>query len=244
MKNYTSLNCGLLFPNRILCALAMVVLLGFSGCASHNNDQSAAGKSVPSAAPDTTAANATNAPDTTATNAPDVADNQPHKELIVLREGDTVRISFPGNANLDTAQQIRRDGRITMPLVGEVDASGLTPDQLKDKMIKLYESQIASKEVTVTVVSSSFPVFVTGAVVHPGKILSDHPITALEAIMEAGGFDYNTANLKAVKVLRQGTNTTEHFTLNLKAVMKGTDTRQFYLKPSDMIYVPQRFSFF
>jgi hypothetical protein len=62
--------------------------------------------------------------------------------------------------------------------------------------------------------------------------------------MEAGGFDYNTANLKAVQVLRQETNTTEHFTLNLKAVMKGTDTRQFFLKPSDIIYVPERFSFF
>jgi len=229
MKNNTSFNCGLLFPNGILFVLAMAVVLGFSGCASNNKKPVA---NVPAAPP------ATPAPAEVA------ADETAHRELIVLREGDTVRISFPGNANLDTAQQIRRDGRITMPLVGEVDASGLTPDQLKDKMIKLYESQIASKEVTVTVVSSSFPVFVTGAVVHPGKILSDHPITALEAVMEAGGFDYNVANLKAVQVIRQETNTTEHFILNLKAVMKGTDTHQFFLKPSDIIYVPQRFSFF
>jgi polysaccharide export outer membrane protein len=223
MKNNTSFNCGLLFPKGILCALALAVFAGVSGCASHKDAPRPGAAAVPVAA----------APDETA-----------HRELIILREGDTVRISFPGNSNLDTAQQIRRDGRITMPLVGEVDASGLTPDQLKDKMIKLYEAQIASKEVTVTVVSSSFPVFVTGAVVHPGKILSDHPITALEAIMEAGGFDLNTANLKDVQVIRQETNTTEHFQLNLKAVMKGTDTHQFFLKPSDIIYVPERFSFF
>jgi len=234
MKKDTNLEGGLSFANRIVCAFVLVALLGFSGCASPNDKNTAV-----SAPPAATAAAAAAEPETNA-----VPEEPGHRELIVLREGDTVRISFPGNANLDTAQQIRRDGRITMPLVGEVDASGLTPDQLKDKMIKLYESQIASKEVTVTMVSSSFPVFVTGAVVHPGKILSDHPITALEAVMEAGGFDYNTANLKAVQVLRQETNTTEHFTLNLKAVMKGTDTRQFFLKPSDIIYVPERFSFF
>jgi polysaccharide export outer membrane protein len=145
MKNNTSLNCGLLFPNGIRFALALAVLLDFSGCAS-NNKNPVANTPVTSPAAVAPAAAA--------------VDETSHKELIVLREGDTVRISFAGNANLDTAQQIRRDGRITMPLVGEVDASGLTPDQLKDKMIKLYESQIASKEVTVTVVSSSFPWFI------------------------------------------------------------------------------------
>jgi len=167
-----------------------------------------------------------------------------HSELIKLREGDVLKISFPGSANLDTVQQIRRDGKITLPLVGEVDAVGLTPDDLQQKLSKLYATQLSSKEVTVMVQSSTFPVFVTGRVVHPGKILSDHPITALEAVMEAGGFDYNTANLKAVKIIRQENGLLTNHVLNLKAVLEGTDNQPFYLKPGDIVYVPERFAVF
>src|SRR5882757_4686752 len=58
-----------------------------------------------------------------------------HTEVILLREGDVLKISFPGSPNLDTAQQIRRDGKISLSLVGEVQASGKTPDQLKDDLI-------------------------------------------------------------------------------------------------------------
>ena len=85
----------------------------------------------------------------------------------------------------------------------------------------LYAPQLTSKEVTVEVQSSSFPVYVTGAVLRPGKISSDHPITALEAIMEAGGFDYTKANLKNVEVIRQEGNQTKNYILNLKRVMEG-----------------------
>src|ERR1022692_4520736 len=128
--------------------------------------------------------------------APPVASSAepPHSEKIVLREGDVLKITFPGSANLDTAQPIRRDGKLNLPLVGEVEAAGLTPDDLQKKLVALYASQISSKEITVQVQSSTFPVFVTGAVVKPGKVLSDHPMTALEAVMEAGGFNYDTAN--------------------------------------------------
>ena len=107
----------------------------------------------------------------------------------------------------------------------------------------LYASQISSKEITVQVQSSSFPVFVTGAVAKPGKILSDHPITVLEAVMEAGGPNYDTANLKAVHVDRLENGAMQHFTVNLKAMLVGTETKPFYLKPDDIVYVPESFSF-
>jgi len=167
-----------------------------------------------------------------------------HSEAITLREGDVLKISFPGAPNLDTTQQIRRDGRITLFLVGEMTAAGLTPAGLEKKIIELYSSQLTSKEVTVTVVSSSIPVFVTGAVLRPGKILSDHPITALEAIMEAGGFDYTKANLSAVVVIRQEEGRVKNYTLNLKLALQGKQSVPFYLKPSDIVYVPERFVWF
>ena len=94
----------------------------------------------------------------------------------------------------------------------------MTPGDLQKTLMNLYAPQLTSKEVTVEVQSSSFPVYVTGAVLRPGKIASDHPITALEAIMEAGGPDYTKANLKNVSVIRQEGNQTKNYNLNLKRV--------------------------
>ena len=62
--------------------------------------------------------------------------------------------------------------------------------------------------------------------------------------MEAGGFDYTKANLKAVNVIRREGNNMKHYVLNLKAVLDGLDNEPFYLKPGDIIYVPERFNMF
>ena len=164
--------------------------------------------------------------------------------VIVLREGDVLRISFPGSPALDTTQQIRRDGKITLPLVGEVQATGMTTEALQRDLVKLYAPQLSTKEVLVTLTSSTFPVFVTGSVIRPGKIVSDHPLTALDAIMEAGGVDYTKANLKAVRVLRHNGDRVENYTLNLKLVLEGKENKPFYLQPSDIVFVPERFSWF
>jgi len=163
---------------------------------------------------------------------------------IILREGDVLKITFPGAPNLNDSQQIRRDGKIALSMVGEVVAAGLTPADLEKEILKLYSSQLVTKEVTVAVTSSSFPVFVTGAVIRPGKILSDHPITALEAIMEAGGFDYTKADLGHVRVVRNEKAGTKNYTLNLKQALEAKQSTPFYLKPSDIVYVPEKFSWF
>ncbi len=166
----------------------------------------------------------------------------PHSEKILLREGDVLKIAFPGAPNLDTIQPIRRDGKLNLTLVGEVQAAGLTPDELQKKLVDLYASQISSKEITVQVQSSVFPVYITGAVIKPGKITSDHPITVLEAVMEAGGPNYDTANLKSVHIDRNENGVMRHFIVNLKAMLVGTDMKPFYLKPADIVYVPEKLS--
>jgi polysaccharide biosynthesis/export protein len=165
-------------------------------------------------------------------------------EMMNLRAGDVLKISFPGSPSLDTTQTIRRDGKITMPLVGDVDAAGMTPSALESKLVDLYAPQISSKQVTVEVVNSSLTVYVTGMVLRPGKILSDHPLTALEAVMEAGGFDYTKANLKNVVVIRREGGVLKNFKVNMKAELDGTRTAPFPLKPDDIVYVPERFSIF
>jgi len=161
-----------------------------------------------------------------------------------LREGDILKITFPGSPNLNNVQPIRPDGKINLPLVGQVQAAGMTPDAFQQKLMDLYAPQLTTKEVMVEVQSFSFPVYVTGAVLRAGKISTDHPITALEAVMEAGGFDYTKANLKNVTVIRQEGGQTKNYILDLKRVMEGKSGGQFYLKPGDIIYVPEKFSWF
>ena len=167
-----------------------------------------------------------------------------NSELMRFREGDVLKISFPSAETFDTTQQIRRDGRITMSLVGDIDVVGMTPSELEKKLVDLYADKLTTKLVTVGVVSSSIPIYVTGMVLHPGKVLSDHPITALGAVMEAGGFDFNTANPKDVVVIRREGNIMKNYKLNLKAVLQGKQSEPFFLKPYDIVYVPQRFSMF
>jgi polysaccharide export outer membrane protein len=116
----------------------------------------------------------------------EAAAKEADSEPIVLHEGDAVRITFPGAPTLNTVQQIRRDGRITLPDVGEFKATGLTPTEMEQELLKLYGPQLQTKEVTVGVESSAFLVYVTGSVSRPGKIVTDRPINALEAVMEAG----------------------------------------------------------
>lgn len=168
----------------------------------------------------------------------------PTADPLSLREGDGLRIVFPGAPNLNNEQVIRRDGRISMPLVGEIVAAGITPSELEKRLLEAYASQINTKEVTVTVISSSYAVFVSGAVMRPGKIISDRPLTALEAVMEAGGFDNAKADSKGVIVIRTENGRTVNLRIDLKAVIEGKQSQPFYLKPSDIVVVPDKFSWF
>jgi len=179
------------------------------------------------------------APAGTVTNRP----SGPTSEPLVLREGDAVRISFPGSPSLNTVQQIRRDGKVSLALVGEFHAAGLTLAQMEKELVKLYAPQLVTKEVTVALESSTFLVYVTGAVLRPGRLLSDRPLTALEAVLDAG-VDHQKANLKSVTVIRRENGREEAYTLNLKKALQGIGGEPFYLKPSDVIYVRERFTWF
>lgn len=169
--------------------------------------------------------------------------NQP-AQTMVLREGDTLTVSIPSSPTLDTTQQIRTDGKIVLPLVGEVTASGKTPEDLQNELLKLYQPQVSAKQVLVTIQSPNIPVYVTGAVLRPGPIAVNHPISALDAIMEAGGFDFTKANLKAVVVVRQEKNRTVRYKLDLKKAWGGSEVPPFYLEPYDIVYVPERFTWY
>jgi len=159
---------------------------------------------------------------------------------IKLAEGDALTITFPGSPNLNTVQKIRRDGKIELATKGELQAAGKTPSELEKEILNLYEKDLVMKEVSVTLQSSSYPVFVTGSVIRPGKLLAERPMSALEAIMEAGGFDNAKANMKKVVILRNEAGQLKHYTLDLKKVLDGKSKRLFYLRPGDIVYVPEK----
>lgn len=161
-----------------------------------------------------------------------------------LHPGDTVRITFPAMPDLDSTQQIRRDGNLNLPEIGEVKAAERTPADLQAALRQAYSSQLLSSQVNVTVVTAPFTVFVSGAVQRPGKVSPDRAITVLEAVMEAGGFDQTKANPRAVVVIRTDDNQTRRMTLDLQAVLDGREPKPFYLESYDIVYVPERFSWF
>jgi polysaccharide export outer membrane protein len=164
---------------------------------------------------------------------------------LTLRAGDSIKVSFPGTPNLDNSQTIRRDGKINLSLIGEIQASGKTPADLEKELAQLYSTQIVSKEVKVTILSSNFEVYVIGAVMKPGKISLDRAITVFEAIVEAGGFDREKANTKEVRIIRnKGGAETENFTVNLQKALDGQPISPVPLRNYDIVYVPEKFQWF
>jgi len=159
---------------------------------------------------------------------------------VKFTEGDAVSITFPGSPDLNTVQRIRRDGKIDLKTVGEVQAAGKSPKELEKEILKLYEKDLVLKEVSVILQTTSYPVFVTGSVMRPGKIMAERPISALEAIMEAGGFDNAKANLRKVVVIRNEEGQVRRYVLDIKRVLDGKSKQLFYLKPNDIVYIPEK----
>lgn len=219
-----------------LCAAAM--LAAGAGCStakppSHAAPRPAVPPKAAVAAPSTGAGNES-------TNAPKA------NKSLVLQEGDTIKISFPAAPNLDTVEAVRRDGKITLEMIGEYDAAGKTPAEVEADLKRLYGTQLVNSSVSVTVQSSAFVVYVMGAVTKPGKIISDRPLTPLQALIEAG-IDDTKANWKAVQVIRtDNAGHTEKFKLNLYKVIHNENEQMpdFTLKPYDVINVPERFNFY
>lgn len=164
-------------------------------------------------------------------------------DVQTLNEGDVIKIAFPTTGNLDDQQQIRRDGRINLKIIGEIRVVGKTPAELEVDLIKAYASELVSKEIKVTVISSAFAVYVSGAVLRPGKVIPERPLTAFDAIMEAGGLAPN-ANPKKVRVIRQEDGQVKTYPLDMKKVIDGKTTEPFYLKSHDTVHVPDKIQWF
>src|SRR5260221_1056383 len=158
----------------------------------------------------------------------------PNTETNLLREGDLVSISFQNSTNLNTTQKIPLDGLLNLENVGAVKAVVKTPEEFQAELTQLYAAQTKNDPVTVKLIAEAIAVYVSGAVFHPGRIPMERPMTAFEAVMEAGDFDPTRAKLSAVTVLRIAEGHQKTFHLDLKRVLQGQDDSPFFLKPFDI----------
>jgi len=158
----------------------------------------------------------------------------------VIGTDDLLAINVWKEQEISRTVPVRSDGKISLPLVGELTAGGQTPLQLEQEITKRLQSYISEPEVTVIVQDSkSRKINILGMVVRPGSYLLTGSTTVLDAIAMAGGFK-DFAKQKAIYVLRQGDNGSEQrLPFNYKDVIKGKNTEQnIRLQPRDTVVVP------
>ena len=131
------------------------------------------------------------------------------------------------------------DGKISIPLVGEIQAAGLTPLKLKAELIDKLKAYVEIPNVTVTVLEvNSFKVFISGQVTKPGVYPLRSETTILQFIPLAGGFT-EWANQRKILLVRKEQGKEKRFTINYKKIVSGDDLSQnLVLKPGDTIIVP------
>ena len=141
-----------------------------------------------------------------------------------IQVGDTLDIKFFYHPELNESVVVRPDGRISLQLVHEVQASGLTPETLRENLRGKYEAQISKPEIAVIVRSfSSQKIYVDGEVVKPGLIPLTGPMTILQSIASAGGIK-ETARLDEVIIIRRGPENRPFSTVvNVEKVINGDD---------------------
>jgi polysaccharide export outer membrane protein len=156
----------------------------------------------------------------------------------VIGADDNLHISVWKEPDLTTSLPVRPDGKISLPLLNDVQAAGLTPMQLADSITEKLKKYIADPRVTVVVTAmNSRRIYVLGEVLHTGAVPLLPNMTVLQALATAGFTQF--ANLKGIYVLRTENGRQVKLPFNYKQVVKGADPRQnIALKPGDTVVVP------
>jgi protein involved in polysaccharide export with SLBB domain len=157
----------------------------------------------------------------------------------VLKVGDNLDIRFYKTPELNVEVPVRSDGKVSLELLGDVPAAGLTPDELSSDLMKRYAKELTDPRVTVIVRGFGGTITVSGEVKYPKAVLYANGMTALQAIGEAGGFA-ETARLTNVVLIRRDGSEYKGYLINAQTAMTGEDLAgDVPLRPSDIIVVPR-----
>lgn len=166
-----------------------------------------------------------------------LAEQQIVSTPVNLSPGDVIKLSFSGSADLNQTQKIRADGKVSLPLIGEVTAAGKTVVDFQNELTRLYKPQLRNNEVLVTLESGIGQVVVSGEVQKPSKFPFDRPTTVFQAIMEAGGVT-QFGSLKKVRLIRTINGKQQSQVFDLTPTLKGSATQGIYVRDGDVIFVP------
>ena len=214
---------------------AISACLVSAACVGQAWGQDLAGKSSPppSAATVVSAARA-------ATGLADPVSRKAEDDSFVIGPDDVLAVSVWKEPDISRSIPVRSDGKITLPLVGELQAGGQTPSQLQKEIATRLQSYISEPEVTVMVQEVRSQRFnVLGQVAKPGSYLISNSARVLDAIALAGGFR-DFAKKKSIYVLRQNAGgEPTRLPFNYSEVVKGKNPEQnVEIKPHDTIVVP------
>lgn len=156
----------------------------------------------------------------------------------VIGPEDVLHVAVWKEADLTATLPVRPDGKISLPLLNDVQAAGMTPMQLADSVTDKLKKYVASPRVTVVVTAiNSKRVYMTGEVSHPGAMPMLPNMTVLQALSSAGLTQF--ANTKKIYVLRTQNGKQEKLPVNYRSLLKGEKMEQNYLlQPGDTIVVP------
>ena len=157
----------------------------------------------------------------------------------VIGAMDILDISVWKEPEISRRVPVRPDGKISLPLLNDIEAAGLTPMRLQERITEGLKKFVTGPQVTVTVLEiNSKRIFILGEVARRGAIPMLPNMTVLQAISSAGGFG-QFANTKKIYVMRNENGKQFTFPFNYNEVIKGNRPEQnFILKPGDTIVVP------
>jgi polysaccharide biosynthesis/export protein len=160
----------------------------------------------------------------------------PNNSTYVIGPEDTLHIAVWKEADLTATLPVRSDGKISMPLLNDVQAAGLTPMQLADSITEKLKKYVTDPRVTVVVTGmNSQRIYVLGEVLHSGAMPLTPNMTVLQALATAGFTQF--ANTKGIYVLRQENSKQQKIPVNYKQLIKG-NAPNINLKPGDTVVVP------
>jgi polysaccharide export outer membrane protein len=179
------------------------------------------------------AAQSARPPQAQATPAPSAANVGPD---YVLGIGDRLRVEVYREPQLSQSLEVRPDGKITLPLVGDVMAAGVTPRALGQSLSNQLKEYLTNPVVTVIVAEANPPTaYVMGEVNSPGAIPLRSPLSVVQALAMAGGFK-EFANTKNIRILRRSGSDVTTIPFNYKDAVEGG--RPVTLQPGDTVVVP------
>ena len=157
----------------------------------------------------------------------------------VIGPGDLLSVDVWKEEDLSKQVSVRLDGKISLPLVNDVQAAGLTLTELRDQLIEKYKDFVDVPQVSVTVLESrSKRIYLLGKVVKPGEYLMQKTMTVVQAISLAGGLA-EWADSSDVKLIRKIDGVEQTFLVDYDAIVSGEDLSQnVLLQPDDTIFVP------